>query len=105
MRNTRKFGQTLKSKKRLRLTLRNGSGSRINCNTSHQIPVRVIEAETPRAVSMSTPARFSISNVRFGSKADIVGYQRDVRFAPKSGHRLRVSGCLLCAKSRHPALQ
>ena len=57
MRNTRKFGQILKSKERLRPTLRTGRGSRINCNTSHQIPARVIEAETPRAVSMSTPRK------------------------------------------------
>jgi len=25
-------------------------------------------------------------DVRFGSKADIVGHQRDVRFTPKTGH-------------------
>jgi len=27
-----------------------------------------------------------IIDVRFGSKADIVGHQRDVRFTPKTGH-------------------
>jgi hypothetical protein len=26
----------------------------------------------------------AMTNVRFGSKADIVGYQRDVRFPPKA---------------------
>ena len=30
--------------------------------------------------------RRKVNDVRFGSKADIVGYQRDVRFTPKSGH-------------------
>src|SRR6516165_3447551 len=101
MRNTRKFGQILKSKKRLRPTLRNGRGSRINCNTSHQIPVRVIEAETtppyrrrPRHVS-------AITDVRFGSLADIEPHPVDVCFPPKSGHYLSRLGCRLCAKSRH----
>jgi hypothetical protein len=31
-------------------------------------------------------------NVRFGSKADIVGCQLDVRFTPKSGRRLAKLG-------------
>ena len=35
-----------------------GRGSRINCNTSHQIPVWVIEAVNARAASVSAPARF-----------------------------------------------
>jgi hypothetical protein len=30
---------------------------------------------------------------------------RDVRFTPKSGHWLSLSGCPLRAKSRHSALQ
>jgi hypothetical protein len=34
----------------------------------------------------------AMTNVRFGSKADIVGYQRDVCFTPKSGHWLSASG-------------
>src|SRR6516164_7384353 len=59
MRNTRKFGQILRSKKRPRPTPRSGRGSRINCNTSHQIPVQVIEAENAYAASMPAPARFS----------------------------------------------
>src|SRR5262245_54540387 len=49
MRNTRKSGQILRSKKRPRLTLRIGRGSRTNSNTSHQIPARVIEADSARA--------------------------------------------------------
>jgi hypothetical protein len=36
--------------------------------------------EVALLVSWETP------DVRFGSKADILGYQRDVRFTPKSGH-------------------
>jgi hypothetical protein len=44
------------------------------------------------------------SNVRFGSKADIVGYQRNVRFTPKSGHQLSQSGCPLCAINGHCAI-
>ena len=38
---------------------------------------------------------------RFGSKADIEATPSDVRFTPKSGHRLRPSGCPRCANSRH----
>src|SRR6516165_401858 len=38
-------------------------------------------------------------HVRFGSKADIGASQNDVRFTPKSGHWLSVSGCPLCATS------
>src|SRR6516165_8901846 len=59
MRNTQKFGQTSRSKKRPRPTPRSGRGSQINCNTSHQIPVWVIEAVNARAASMPAPARFS----------------------------------------------
>src|SRR6266436_3041788 len=44
MRNTRKSGQILRSKKRPRPALRSGRGSRTNSNTSHQIPARVIKA-------------------------------------------------------------
>src|SRR5215472_4857799 len=58
MQNTQKFGQTSRSKKRPRPTPRSGRGSQINCNTSHQIPVRVIEAVNARAASVSAPARF-----------------------------------------------
>src|ERR1700680_819442 len=55
MRNTRKSGQILRSKKRPRPTLRSGRASRTNSNTSHQIPGRVIEADSARAVSVPDP--------------------------------------------------
>ena len=42
-----------------------------------------------------------IAHVRLGSKADIVGYPRDVRFTPNSGHQSDMPQCPLCAKSRH----
>src|SRR5271167_3994017 len=45
MRNSRKSGQRLRSRKRPRRTQRSGRGSRTNSNTSHQIPARVIEAD------------------------------------------------------------
>src|SRR5258706_14218026 len=45
MRNTRRSGQILRSKKRPHPTLRSGRGSRTNSNTSHQIPARVVEAD------------------------------------------------------------
>src|SRR6478752_10478449 len=50
MRNTRKSGQRLRSKKRPHPTLRSGRGSRTNSNTSRQIPARVIEADSPSVV-------------------------------------------------------
>src|SRR5262249_10269603 len=50
MRNTRKSGQRLRSKKRPHPTLRSGRGSRTNSNTSYQIQARVIEADSPSAV-------------------------------------------------------
>src|SRR5499425_2194503 len=59
MQNTRRFGQTSRSKKRPRPTPRSGRGSQINCNTSHHLPVWVIEAVNARAASVSAPARFS----------------------------------------------
>src|SRR2546421_8265193 len=49
MRNTQESGQILRSKNRPRRTLRSGRGSRTNSNTSHQIPERVIEADSARA--------------------------------------------------------
>jgi hypothetical protein len=41
------------------------------------------------------------ADVRFGSKADIGAGATDVRFTPKSGHRLSALGRPLCAKSGH----
>jgi hypothetical protein len=42
-----------------------------------------------------------VTNVRFGSKADVKLLNFDVRFAPESGHSPTRSGCLLWAKLRH----
>ena len=39
------------------------------------------------------------AHVRFGSKADIEAHPRNVRFTPKSGHRVSALACPLCAKS------
>src|SRR6516162_7594389 len=50
MRNTRKSGQRLRSKKRPHPTLRSGRGSRTNSNTSYRIQARVIEADSPSVV-------------------------------------------------------
>ena len=50
-------------------------------------------------------AKIPSQPVRFGSKADINAVLIDVCFTPKSGRRFGLSGCLLCAKSRHYALQ
>src|SRR6188472_3336191 len=55
MQNTRKSGQILRSENRPRPTLRSGRGSRTNSNTSHQIPARVIEADSARAVWAPDP--------------------------------------------------
>ena len=44
-----------------------------------------------------------VAHIRFGSKADIQRRPSDVRFTPKSGHRLSVSACP-CQKRTH-ALQ
>jgi hypothetical protein len=41
------------------------------------------------------------AHVRFGSKADIRQLGTDVRFTPKSGHRIAGAGCPLWAKSGH----
>jgi hypothetical protein len=44
------------------------------------------EAEERAIVTINSSAQEGVIDGRFGSKADIVGYQRDVRFTPKSGH-------------------
>src|SRR5215468_9600971 len=64
MQNTRRFGQILRSKKRPRPTPRSGRVSQINCNTSHQIPVWVIEAVAPVPHRCRHPHVSPISNVR-----------------------------------------
>ena len=70
MRNSRKFGQILGSKKRSRLTLKSGRGSRTNSNTSRQIPARVIEADSARAVSV--PAPRSAQLIQPGAAAAVI---------------------------------
>ena len=50
-------------------------------------------------------AQAAIAHVRFGSKADMEALSPNVCFTPKSGHWLSMSGCPLCAKSRHWAPQ
>src|SRR5262245_64373938 len=61
MRNTRKSGQILRSRKRPRPTGRSGRGSRANSNTSHQIPARVIEADGARAVWVPDPRSLALA--------------------------------------------
>jgi hypothetical protein len=51
----------------------------------------VVPAQSSTSKAGRTRVRGAARHVRFGSKADIVGCQRDVRFTPKSGHQ---SGCL-----------
>jgi hypothetical protein len=46
-------------------------------------------------------ARSAAADVRFGSKADIHGPQRDVRFTPESGHQAAGLRCPFCANSGH----
>jgi len=42
-----------------------------------------------------------VTHVRFGSKADIAGRSRHVRFTPESGHHSDVAPCPLSAESGH----
>src|ERR1700682_4735929 len=70
MRNTRKSGQILRSKKCPRPTLRSGRGSRRNSNTSHQIPGRVIEADSARAVWVPNPR--SVQLIQPGAAAAVI---------------------------------
>src|SRR5271165_4548123 len=60
MPNTRKSGQTLRLRKRPRLTLRIGRGSRTNSSTSHQIPAQVIDAD--RATTVGGPTESCLSD-------------------------------------------
>jgi hypothetical protein len=41
------------------------------------------------------------AHARFGSKADMTLWNRDVRFTPESRHCSAPVGCSLCARSRH----
>src|SRR5260221_12524822 len=70
MRNTRKSGQVLRSKKRPRPTPRSGRGSRTISNTSHQIPARVIEADSARAVWVPDPR--AVQLIQPGAAAAVI---------------------------------
>src|SRR5260221_5931754 len=63
MRNTRKSGQILRSKKRPHPTLRSGRGSRTNSNTSYRIQARVIEADSPSVVGYGGAASICLAIV------------------------------------------
>src|SRR5882757_7521046 len=96
MRNTRKSGQILRSKKRPRPTLRSGRGSRTNFHTSHQIPGRVIEADNARAVWVPDPRSVQLIQPGAVAAAITVPFQlvrgdRNITFAvcqPWCGRRL-----------------
>src|SRR5262249_29619887 len=69
----------------------------------HTRPIHLHEMVL-RHVSYSTgilDSRLGISNVRFGSKADICSAKGHVRFTPESGHVQCTSLCLLWANSGH----
>jgi hypothetical protein len=55
----------------------------------------IVAGQTGRLEVVKT----ALSNVRFGSKADISVVVIDVRFTPESGHRSARRQCPLCAKS------
>src|SRR6266853_3437144 len=73
MRSTQRLGRISRSKKRPHPTLRSGRGSRTNSNTSRQIPARVIEADSVRAISRplasTRPAR--LDQFRAGARNEI----------------------------------
>src|ERR1700676_889093 len=70
MRNTRKSGQILRTKKRPRPTPRSGRGSRTNFHTSHQIPARVIEADSAHAVWVPDPR--AVQLIQPGAAAAVI---------------------------------
>ena len=53
-------------------------------------------------VSVRAEPSSARTNVRFGSQADILGGLRDVRYSPKSGHRLSALRCPLRTMSGNP---
>src|SRR5262249_40727769 len=77
MRNTRKSGQILRSKKRPHPILRSGRGSPTNSNTSRQIPARVIDAACD-----TLPA----SAPKFAKRAQCYAARRSRSVGPR-GHR------------------
>ena len=67
---------------------------KVFCPTQTSILVKVEGRAQARVAAQS-------ADVRFGSEADISCVKREVRFTPKSRHRLSAVGCLLSARSRH----
>src|SRR5262249_37590111 len=55
----------------------------------------------PRQTSTPGDGWLEAHNVRFGSKADILRCDNDVRFTPDGGHLQCTSACPLWAKSGH----
>src|SRR5215471_14885393 len=79
MRNMQRLGRISQSKKRPRPTLRSGRASRTNSNTSHQIPARVIEADSVRAISVPDPR--SAQLIQPGAAAAVITGPSMARFA------------------------
>src|SRR6516165_12320643 len=52
-------------------------------------------------VRLNAETTTPVTDVRFGSKADIAECETDVRFTSKSGHWNLVAKCLVCARKRH----
>jgi hypothetical protein len=64
---------------------------------------RATRGGTQEQMRRDIPRWSGMADVRFGSKADILRCESDVRFAPNSGHLQRTSRCPLCANSGHRA--
>src|SRR5215831_19166507 len=79
-----------------------GSRSRPSARQFNRDVLTLDEAATPYERGPHCASQqIKLRNVPFGSEAAIGGCIFDVCFTPKSGHWLSVSGCPLCAKSRH----
>src|SRR5262249_62103838 len=71
------------------------ASSELNLRRAHQQHIAIAN---DRNFAWQQPPR---PNVRFGSKADITALVINVRFTPKSGHRIARLTCPLCANSGH----
>src|ERR1700681_2535082 len=100
MRNTRKSGQILRSKKRPRPTPRSGRRSRTSSNTSHQIPARVIEADSARAVRVPDPR--SVQLIQPGAAAAVITV-RSIGSLPTAGLAAQESIIASIAVARLPS--
>jgi ferredoxin len=74
-------------KRRLRPTLRSGRGSQTNSNTSHQIPARVIETDSFRAIWCPTRGK---QHDRSSCQQNL--YSLSWRSTPSRAHHHRFSG-------------